>query len=65
MTLLKKLKAYLDIFSLQIIDGLFVLLPHIAAGRAANKILPRAAQAVAEARLPHRVVVHPLTASLF
>ena len=55
--------AHLDVVRLQVIDGLLVLLCDAAAGRAAHKVLPRAAQAVAEAGLPHRVVVHPLTAA--
>lgn len=55
---------YLDVVRLQVIDGLLILLCDAAAGGAAHKVLPRAAEAVAEAGLPHCVVVHPLTAAL-
>lgn len=56
--------SYLDVISLEVIDGLMVLLSHIAAGRAPHKVLTSATQAIAEAGLPYCVVVRPLTATL-
>ena len=55
--------SHLDVLWLQIVNGLLILLSHGAARRAAHKILPRAAEAVSEAGLPHCVVVHPFPAA--
>lgn len=47
--------THLDMLRLQVINRLLILLCHTAGGRPAHKVLPCAAQPIAEARLPHGV----------
>ncbi len=52
---------HLDVVGLQVVHGLFILLWHMAPGWPAHKVLPRAAQPIAEAGLPHSVILLPVT----
>ena len=52
---------HLDVVGLQVVHRLLILLWHMAPGWPAHKVLPRAAQPIAEVGLPHSVFLLPVT----
>lgn len=52
--------SHLDVVRLQVINGLLILLCNMAACWPAHKVLPSAAQAIAEPGLPHGVGLLPV-----
>ena len=51
---------HLDVVGLQVVHRLLIVLWHVAPGWPAHKVLPGAAQPVAEVGLPHSVILLPV-----